>query len=152
MPRFEYRLNNVNQDYRLLFFYEDMTDAEVAMRLACDYFVKEGRTWLKTSSAAEVSRYVVYVEEVDPEQAETGNVRTPALAGGITVEVREFRDEVQDYPLIHQFSPASQLQALSSLLVDTQVLFGVEWEKTSTEIDEDRQIYVYYCRKIGVVA
>lgn len=149
MPRFEYRLNNANQDYPLLFFYENMAEAEVAMRLVCDYFVKEGRTWLKTSSAAEVSRYLVYVEEVDQDPAEEGNVRPPALAGGIAVEVREFRDGAQDYPLIHQFSPPNQLQALAVMLVDTQVLFGVEWEKTSTEIDEDRQAYVYYCRKIG---
>ena len=31
----------------------------------------------------------------------------------------------------------------------TVMLFGQEWEKTSTEVDEDRQAYVYYCRKTG---
>jgi hypothetical protein len=149
MPRFEYRLNDAAQDYPILYFYESMDDLEAAMRFACDYFVKEGKTWLKTASAAEDSKLVMYVETVADDAAEDGNATKRALPGGIAIEVREYREGAAEYPLIHQFGFNSQAQVVAHLLADTMILSGQEWEKTSTEIDEDRQAYVYYCRKTG---
>ena len=149
MPRFEYRINDAAKDYPVLYYYEAIDDVEAAMRFICDYFVKEGKTWLKTSSAVEAAQLVMYVEAVDTDESEAGNTTKPVLPGGIAVEVREYREGAADYPLIHQFGFDSQVKALTHLLADTMMLFGQEWEKTSTEIDEDRQAYVYYCRKTG---
>jgi len=149
VPRFEYRLNNEAEDYPILYFYENMDEVEAAMRFVCDYFVKEGRTWLKTASAIETAQYVMYLEETPADTAEAGNTTQPVMPGWIAVEVREYREGVSEYPLIHQFSFPSQVQALAHLIADTMILFGQEWEKTSTEIDEDRQAYIYYCRKTG---
>lgn len=149
MPRFEYRLNDAAQDYPILYFYENMDEVEAAMRFVCDYFVKDGKTWLKNASAVSGLEYVMYMEEVPTDSAEAGNRAQKALPSGIAVEVREYREGALDYPLIHQFAFNSQLQALAHLLADTLMLFGQEWEKTSTEVDEDRQAYIYYCRKTG---
>ncbi len=149
MPRFEYRINDAAQGYPVLYFYETMDDVEAAMRFICDYFVKEGKTWLKTASAIEAPQFVIYVEAAEEDAAEDGNTTQPVLPGGIAVEIREYREGAIQYPLIHQFGFDSQVKALAYLLADTMVLFGQEWEKTSTEIDEDRQAYVYYCRKTG---
>ena len=149
MPRFEYRLNDAAQDYPILFYYETMDEVEAAMRFVCDYFVKDGKTWLKNAAAVSGMDYVMYMEEVPTDSAEAGNGAQKALSAGIAVEVREYRESALDYPLIHQFSFNSQLQALTHLLADTLMLFGQEWEKTSTEVDEDRQAYIYYCRKTG---
>lgn len=149
MPRFEYRLNDAAQDYPLLYFYENMDEVEAAMRFACDYFVKDGQTWLKNASAIAVAEYVMYMEAVPADSAEAGNKAQQALPSGIAMEVREYREGALDYPLIHQFAFNSQLPALAHLLADTLMLFGQEWEKTSTEVDEDRQAYIYYCRKTG---
>ena len=149
MPRFEYRLSNAAEDYPVLYFYEAMDEVEAAMRFVCDYFVKEGKTWLKTASAIDAAAYVMYVEEVPTDSAEAGNQTQPVMPGWIAVEVREYREYVNEYPLIHQFGFPSQVQALCHLMADTMILFGQEWEKTSCEIDEDRQAYIYYCRKTG---
>ena len=149
MPRFEYRLNDAAQDYPLIFYYENMDEVEAAMRFVCDYFVKDGKTWLKNASAVSGMEYVMYMEEVPTDSAEAGNRAQKALPSGIAVEVWEYREGALDYPLIHQFAFNSQLQALAHLLADTLMLFGQEWEKTSTEVDEDRQAYIYYCRKTG---
>ena len=149
MPRFEYRTNDAAQDYPLLYYYENMSDVEAAMRFVCDYFVKEGKTWLKTASAIDAAQFVMYVEKVEEDAAEAGNTTHPVLPGSIAVEVREYREGAVEYPLIHQFGFDTQAQALAYLLADTMMLFGQEWEKTSTEIDEDRQAYVYYCKKTG---
>ena len=147
MPRFEYRLNDESKGYPVLYYYEAMDDIEAAMRFICDYYVKEGKTYLKTASAVEPPNFVMYVEEVPDDASEDGNANNQALPSGIAVEVREYREGAVQYPLIHQFGFNSQVQAFSYLLADTMILFGQEWEKTSTEIDEDRQAYVYYCQK-----
>ena len=126
-----------------------MDEVEAAMRFVCDYFVKDGKTWLKNASAVSGMEYVMYMEEVPTDSAEAGNRAQKALPSGIAVEVREYREGALDYPLIHQFAFNSQLQALAHLLADTLMLLGQEWEKTSTEVDEDRQAYIYYCRKTG---
>lgn len=149
MPRLEYRINDAAKDYPVLYYYATIDDVEVAMRFICDYFVKEGKTWLKTASAVEATQFVMYVEAVEDDAAEAGNTTQPVLPGGIAVEVREYKEGAADYPLIHQFGFDTQVKALTYLLADTIMLFDQEWEKTSTEIDEDRQAYVYYCRKTG---
>jgi hypothetical protein len=148
MPRLEYRLNNKVQNYPIVYYYESMDDVEAAMRFICDYFVKEGKTYLKTASAVEPPNFVIYVEAVEEDVAEEGNAKNQLLPKGIAVEVREYQEGAPNYPVIHQFGFDSQVQAFSYLLADTMILFGQEWEKTSAEIDEDRQAYVYYCRKI----
>ena len=147
MPHFEYRLNDEANNYPVLYYYEAMDDIEAAMRFICDYFVKEGKTYLKTVSAVEPPNFVMYVEEVPDDASEDGNANNQALPSGIAVEVREYKEGASQYPLIHQFGFISQVQAFSYLLADTMILFGQEWKKTSTEIDEDRQAYVYYCQK-----
>ena len=81
MPRFEYRLNNAAEDYPVLYFYETMDEVEAAMRFVCDYFVKEGHTWLKTASAIEATQYVMYMEEVPTDTAEASNVTQPVMPG-----------------------------------------------------------------------
>ena len=149
MPRFEYRLNDSAQNYPVLYFYESMGELEAAMRFACDYFIKEGKTYLKTASSMEAPNYAVYVEEVDDDPSETDNAHNQSLPGGIAFEVREYREGAKSYPLIHQLSFTQSSQALPHLLADAVILFGQEWEKTSTEIDEDRQAYIYYCKKAG---
>lgn len=149
MARFEYRLNDPSRDYPVLYYYETMDELEIAMRMCCDYFIKEGKTWLKTYSAIDASAHVVYVEEAESDAAEAGNVSQPVMPGWIAVEVREYSEGAFAYPLIHQFGFPSPVQALAHLIAESLILFGQEWEKTSTEVDEDRQAYVYYCRKTG---
>lgn len=149
MPRFEYRLNDEAKGYPVLYYYAAMSDAEAAMRMACDYFVKAGETYLKAASAIEPPNFVVYVDTVADDPSEDANAGNQAVPGGIAFEVREYREGAAAYPLIHQIGFADCLQALPYLVADTIVLFGQEWEKTSTEIDEDRQAYVYYCKKTG---
>ena len=149
MPRFEYRLNGEAQGYSVVYFYEDMNAVEAAMRFGCDYFIKEGKTYLKTASAVEPPNYVVYVEAVDSDPSEDANTHDQKLSGGIAFEVREYREGSATYPLVHQCGFANPLQALPYILADTMILFGQEWGKTSIEIDEDRQAYIYYCKKTG---
>lgn len=144
MPKFEYRLNE--KSYPVIFYYENMDPAEAAMRFICDYFVKDGKTYIKTASAIEPPDYVVYVENAEDDTAEEGNAQNAMPPRGIAVEVRRYEEGASHYPVIHQFGFNSQVEAFTYLLSDTMILFGQEWEKTSAEVDEDRQAYVYYCQ------
>lgn len=68
MAYFEYRLFAESKGFPVLFSYESMEAEEVALRFACDRFVKEGRVYEKTSAANEGDTYVVYVEEKRTDQ------------------------------------------------------------------------------------
>ena len=78
MPRFEYRLNDAAQDYPILYYYENMDEVEAAMRFVCDYFVKDGKTWLKNATALTGMENVMYMEEVTTDTAESGNMAQKA--------------------------------------------------------------------------
>ena len=146
MPRFEYRLNDKAETYPILYFYESITDIEASMRFICDYFIKEGRTFLKTATHIEPEAFIVYVDELDPDQAEASNATNALPPQGIAVEVREYAVGAAHFPVVHQFGFDNQVSAFIYLLTDSVNLFGTVWEKTSTEIDEDRQAYIYYAQ------
>lgn len=149
MPRFEYRLNDAAQKFPVLYYYESMNELEVAMRMACDYFVKAGKIYLKAASSLVPQGVVVYVDDAGDDSAETANAETASRPAGITLEVREYREGALSYPLVQQLGFAGLLPVLPYFLADRLTLLGQEWEKTSTEIDEDRQVYVYYSKPAG---
>jgi hypothetical protein len=145
---FEYRLSDESKGYPVLFQYQNIDPVEAAMRFICDYFVKENKTYLKTASAIEAPNYVMYVEETEDDAAEDTNAQNAMPPQGIAVEVRRYQDGATHYPIIHQFGFNSQIEAFTYLLADTMILFGQEYEKTSAEVDEDRQAFVYYCQPV----
>lgn len=74
-------------------------------------------------------------------------VDTAAARWGSTqIELREYKEGTNVYPLIHTYSFKDDDDVLLLLQSDYITLNGREWEKTSAEVDEDRRVYVYYAR------
>lgn len=147
MARLEYRAMDVNRGFPILYYYDSIDKDEVLMRFACDYFVKDGIVYEKTSTVAEVSAYIIYVLPAEDEQVV--DTETAAATGSnwkIRLEMREFQEDTANYPLLHTFEFADPYEALLHLHSDRLFLNGREWEKTSAEIDEDRKVYVYYAK------
>jgi len=67
-----------------------------------------------------------------------------ALGGGIRIELREFREDASTYPLLHTFRYTDDDDALLLLQADALEWNALAWNKSSTEVDEDRGVYVYY--------
>ncbi|TCS95661.1 hypothetical protein [Hazenella coriacea] len=150
MPKLEYRLLDELNQFPLVSQYRDISKAEISLRFCCDYFVKGRKVYQKTSSACTMDdTYVIYVVEDPEEQVEDqGLVFLPDWIG-IRVEVRQYHEEQSNYPVVlkkhfHDFQDS--LLFLMSHFVEIN---GLEWEKTSTEVDENRKVYVYYAQPTG---
>jgi hypothetical protein len=146
MARLEYRLLDEANGYPVLYYYDHIDKDEITLRFACDYFVKGHLVYEKTSCAVEADRYVIYVQRSREEQAIDFTHTAAARWGSIRMELREYRDGTHDYPLVHTYYFKDDDDAVLHLLSDFLYWKGCEWEKTSTEVDEDRQVYVYYAR------
>jgi hypothetical protein len=146
VAKLEYRLLDEIQGYPVLYYYDFIKPEEIAARFACDYFVKEGIVYEKTSCAIEPGLNVIYVEIAADETVFSGNPRSSVGMGFIVLELREYR-ELEIHPLIITIECPNLIELLLYLQSDYITISGVEWEKSSTEIDEERQVYVLYLKK-----
>ena len=145
MVRVEYRCAKTDT---LLFACDGLDEPLAAVRLCCHYFVKHGRVYEVKWREQDGTAYVFYVEERPDEKA--GVYPPPlSLSGGFGLEVRAFDEARDTYPLLTyaEFSAAEPL--LLQLLADVVEIGGVYWEKSSIELDEDRQTLVLYVKKIA---
>ena len=146
MARLEYRLFDPEHEFPVLYFYENIPKYEVIMRFACDYFVKEMTVYEKTSCAIEADVHVIYVRVADDEHAGL-NESLQSAGQGIVMEVREFNEEASRYPVMHVYHFTDGQDATLHLYSNFLYLNGEEWEKTSSEVDEDRKVYVIYAQR-----
>ncbi|AFM41490.1 hypothetical protein Desaci_2548 [Desulfosporosinus acidiphilus SJ4] len=146
MAQLEYRLLDEEMGFPALFGYESIPKEEVIARCLCDYFVKEFTVYELTSSAKEEYLQVIYVKKVE----EKPNSFSPGQISGmgyILLEFREFLEEAEHYPLLKTLE-LGNMQDLLMYAVSQYINFqGSEWEKTSFEIDEDRQVFSLYLKK-----
>jgi hypothetical protein len=144
MARLEYRLFGEGSTFPLLYQYDRVDQEEVSLRFACDYFIKESTVYEKTSCAVEVDSYVIYVKRSLEEKVAPWSSPGQAKSGGLCLELREYSDYTADYRLVHTYIFRNSLEMLLHLQANYLYREGVEWSRTSTEIDEDRETYVYY--------
>jgi len=149
LARLEYRLYAEGvAEFPILYYYDGIGRDEAALRLACDYFVKEGQVFEKTSAAVETGCYVIYVREAEGERAMHWSPPDPS-GGGVAMELREYKEWTADYRLVHIYRFPDTLEAMLHLQANYLYAEGKEWQRCSTEIDEDRRTYVYYAEPAG---
>ncbi|HBS57774.1 MAG TPA: hypothetical protein DEA44_00735 [Firmicutes bacterium] len=149
MPRLEYRQLNEAQGHPVLYVYDDIDAGEIAARFACDYFVKDRLVYEKTSCAIEMEAYVIYVlHDGEAEVFDTGNKDYAAIPR-VRMELRQYAETAAFYPVRHVFEFNTNLEAALNLQGDFLWWMGKEWRKSSTEIDEDRKVYVYYAEPVA---
>jgi hypothetical protein len=146
LVRLEYRLLDEANHFPVLYHYSSIDKDEVSLRFACDYLVKGHMVYEKTSCAVEPDCYVIYVKPSAEEQAVDYEHTEVERLGKIRLELREYREGTFRYPLIHTYYFADDDDVLLHLQSDYLYLSGHEWEKMSTEVDEDRKVYVYYAK------
>jgi len=147
MAQLEYRLFDEAKGFPALYHYDSIPKDEIVMRFLCDYLVKDGVVYEKTSNAMEMPLYVIYVKHADDEIPIPVNRRSKGGLGFIVMEIREYREDAEEYPIIQNI----ELSTLTDMALLGQcnylMLEGVEWEQTSLEVDEDRQTYVLYVKR-----
>ncbi|EGW39536.1 hypothetical protein [Desulfosporosinus sp. OT] len=147
MAKLEYRLFDMENGYPALYHYESIPKDEIVIRFLCDYFIKDGIVYEKTSNAIEPPLHIIYVKKATDEIPIPVDHRSTVGQGFIMMEIREYREDAQEYPIIQNL----ELSSLTDLAIIGQcnylTLEGVEWEQTSLEVDEDRRTYVLYAEK-----
>lgn len=146
MPRLEYRLSDEKRGFPILYYYNGIDKEEISLRFACDYFVKDRHVYEKTGCAVEDGTYVIYVQRAEEERVLDSRLVFDPNWRGIRMEVRHFREDAAHYPVVHNFLFHSDEDALLHLLSDFLCIGGREWQKTSTEVDENRKVYVIYAK------
>ncbi|MFC7439985.1 hypothetical protein [Laceyella putida] len=146
MVRLEYRLCDEEQGFPALFGYSAVSKEEVLMRFACDYLVKGNRVYEKTSAAVEAETYVIYIKESQEEETPPPGLVFAPEWEGICVEVRQYHEHAEEYPLVRRLRFYESQEALLYLLSDFLYIADREWEKTSAEVDENRKVYVIYAK------
>ncbi|MEA4900821.1 hypothetical protein [Desulfitobacterium sp.] len=146
MVQLEYRLLNEENGFPALYGYERIPKDEVIVRCLCDYFIKEGIVYEVTSSAKENFLQVIYVKKLE----DNPHPQTPGQITGmgyILLELREFQEEAESYPVMKTLE-FGNMQDLLLYAVSQYIDFqDCEWERTSFEIDEDRQVFSLYLKK-----
>lgn len=146
MAQLEYRLLDEEKGFPALYGYEQVQKEEIIARCLCDYFIKEGIVYELTSSAKEEFLQVIYVKKVE----DNPHPQTPGQINGmgyILLELREFQEEAESYPVMKTLE-FGNMQDLLLYAVSHYINFqGSEWESTSFEIDEDRQVFSLYLKK-----
>ncbi|WP_248926424.1 hypothetical protein [Paenibacillus hamazuiensis] len=150
MAKLEYRLFEGGDAFPLLYYYEQIAEEEIAVRFVCDYFVKDKTVYEKTSAAAETDCFVIYVKKAEDEYALEEAPGGPA--NGVCIELREYREpeelhaRADGYRLVSRYEFPDNRAALLHMMSDYLYADGIEWSKTSAEIDEDRKVYVIYAK------
>lgn len=146
MARLEYRNFDEANGFPVLYYYDLIDKDEVSLRFACDYFIKDGTVYEKTSCAVEPSCYVIYVQIAEDERVVEPLLMPHRRKPGIMMEVREFKEDTAHYPVVCTYTFKDDDDAILHLQSQFLYIYNREWEKTSTEIDEDRGVYVYYAQ------
>lgn len=139
--RLEYRLFDERDGFPALYHYEGLSYGELFARRVCDFYIKNGHIYTKTSSAYEPDLFVIYLS-VDPKEEVFDDAPTYEF---VTLELREWKEYV-DSPILHTIECQNHEEVLGYIGSDYLQLRSTEYEKVATEIDEDRRAYVMYVK------
>jgi len=149
MAKLEYRLFDEKNGHPALYHYDSIPKDEIVTRFLCDYLIKDGVVYEKTSNAIEPPLHVIYVKMANDETPVPMSRRSTVGMGFIVMEIREYREDATEYPIIQNL----ELSTLSDIAILGQcnylMLDAIEWEQTSLEVDEDRKVYVLYAKRAG---
>ncbi|NOU96300.1 hypothetical protein GC093_24200 [Paenibacillus sp. LMG 31456] len=144
MARLEYRLHHDPSE--LICHYDGIPLEELLIRNVSDWFIRGGTIYEKQSTEKQDSLHLIYVTPSDQMAEQT----IPAIdnAEALVVEIRQFEEELSDYPLLRLQHCDSLLDVLLLIQTETITLDGQKWAKSSFELDEDRKMFIYYARRI----
>ncbi|MFS0635265.1 RNA helicase [Mesobacillus foraminis] len=132
-------------------FYEystkDVGVDELYARQLCTYFVMRGREYQLISNEMSGEEEILVLEEIG--RNVTVKDETGFRGKGLHVEIRRCREE-ENYTRLALIPCATHFEIIRYLLKDIVDVPALgQMETTSTEIDEDRGVYVIYVKNIG---
>jgi hypothetical protein len=146
MAVLEYRLMTGEEKFRTLATYDRIEKEEVLLRFACNYLVKGAKVYETVACGVEADLHLIYVKWNPEETVIDLRVVFAPDWEGIRVEVRRFHEKWTEYPLVSRMHFHDPLDAVLQLQSHFLHVKGEEWEKISSEVDENRKVYVIYAQ------
>ncbi|WML43902.1 RNA helicase [Neobacillus sp. PS3-40] len=149
MKKLTYFIDKGNGDYEP--FYEYTVPSvgvdELYARQLCTYFIMRGRQYQLVSNEMEGEDDILVLQEIGR------NVTSANEFGfrgkGLHIEIRKFREE-ENYKRLALIPCKTHFDIIRYLLKDVVDVPGSgQMMMTSTEIDEDRGVYVIYVKELG---
>jgi hypothetical protein len=140
----EYRINDESENYPAICHYQALNKFEIYCRRICNYFIKDGKIYRKTSSLLEEELFVIYVEEDTEEEL----FDDALVYKQITLEIRLF-DKDEYSPLIYTYDLNTHEDAFDLIGNDLLQIGKNEYQISVAEVDEDRSTYVLYVKETG---
>ncbi|WP_459501467.1 hypothetical protein [Bacillus sp. C1] len=140
--RLEYRLYDEMKQYPALWNYTNISVSEIVARMTCEYFVKEGNTYVITATAMDPDgTAVLYIQKDD-----FLNDSLEPTYSHIGFEIRELQGTestiIESKEVWHHEEILTPLHS-DILYIKKDGVF-LEFSLDSREIDEDRKCYIYY--------
>ncbi|MDN3017565.1 hypothetical protein PH210_15305 [Paenibacillus sp. BSR1-1] len=139
--RLEYRLDDDHQ-YPALWNYMNVSPAEAVARMSCEFFVKEGETYVVTATAMDPDGSAVIYIKKERFTNDSTEIHYPHIgfeirelnrSGSNLIEHKDVWDHEGVLPALHS----------EYIYIQRNGKFA-EFAMDSREIDEDRKCYVYY--------
>ena len=144
MERLEYHLIEDGENISILYDYPSISKEETLMRFACDYFVRGKDVFECVHVQADPPVHKIFVKRSEEETVLDDWLRFSPTWQGIRIELRHFDEKWSNYPLVHRYQFHHAQDALLHFLSSLHQVDGQLWETTSTEVDENRYVYVIY--------
>lgn len=144
MERLEYHLIEDGENISILYDYPSVSKEEILMRFSCDYFVKGKDVFECVHVQADPPVHKIFVKRSEEETVIDDRLRFSPTWQGIRIELRHFDEKWSNYPLVHRYQFYHAQDALLRFLSSVHRVDGQLWETTSTEVDENRYVYVIY--------
>jgi hypothetical protein len=140
--RLEYRLNDETNGYPALWNYANISNSEIVARMTCEYFTKDGNTYIVTATSVDPDgTAVLYIQKEvfsndpsDPTYSHIGfEIRELKETCSIMIESKDIWNYEDILPPLH-----------SDIIYIQRDGIHMEFTLDSREIDEDRKCYIYY--------
>lgn len=151
MKKLTYFVQDSKGDYEP--FYEYTVPAvgidELYARQLCTYFIMKGRQYKLLSNEMIDDEEILVLNDIGKNVSAVDEVGYQGQ--GLRIEIRRYREQ-ENYRKLALIPCETHFEIIRYLLKDIVDVPGIgQMEMTSTEIDEDRSVYVIYVKNIGEV-
>ncbi len=124
---------------------ETISKDEIYARQLCEYFIKDGKQYHLVSNEMDEEAEILVLKEEGSSTAFHDEIIYEGK--GIHIEFRQYK-RIGDMPLLYTLHVGTHWDAIRFLLKDYVDIPTVgQRERDSTEIDEDRNVYVIYVKE-----
>jgi hypothetical protein len=148
MQKLTYFIDRGNNEYESFYEYQvpNVGEDELYARQLCTYLILKGRQYQLLSNEMQGLEEILVLNDLGPNEMLPDDLQYKGK--GLHIEFRRFKKE-ENYRLISRIPCHTHFDVIRYLLKDVVDIPGFgQFFMTSTELDEDRGVYVIYVKNV----